>query len=54
MIKLDGIVKVYNPKKANEFEALHGVSAEIQDGELAAIIGKSGAGKSTLLLLCLG
>ena len=28
MIKLNNIVKIYNPKKANEFEALHGVSAE--------------------------
>ena len=49
MITLTNIKKIYNPKKANEFEALHGVSCDIKDGELMAIIGKSSAVKSTLL-----
>lgn len=49
MIKLRNITKIYNPKKHNQFVALRGISLEIADGDLCAIIGKSGSGKSTLL-----
>ena len=44
VIKLINIEKSYNAGKLNEFHVLKGISAEIKDGELVAIVGKSGAG----------
>lgn len=49
MFCLKNIVKTYNKGKSNEYEALHGISMEVNDAEFTAIIGTSGAGKSTLL-----
>lgn len=49
MICLKDIVKTYNKGKSNAYEALHGISMKIEDGEMTAIVGTSGAGKSTLL-----
>lgn len=37
-----------------EFEALHGVSAAVKEGETLAIIGANGAGKSTLMKVIAG
>ena len=52
-ISLRNVVKRYGfGPKANH--VIHGVSAEIADGEFVVIVGPSGCGKSTLLRMVAG
>ncbi|QRM33789.1 ABC transporter ATP-binding protein [Microvirga sp. VF16] len=48
-LTLSGLKKVYNGK-----QVLHGINAEISNGQFVVIVGPSGCGKSTLLRMIAG
>lgn len=49
MLKIENIIKTFNPETANEVRALRGVNIEIEEGSFVCILGTNGSGKSTML-----
>ena len=49
MLKIEQIVKVFNPGTVNEKVALNGLTLHLEDGDFCTVIGGNGAGKSTML-----
>ncbi|MEO6151085.1 MAG: ATP-binding cassette domain-containing protein [Mucilaginibacter sp.] len=54
MIALDNVHKVFNRGKANQVNAVNGISLHISEGEFLVIVGSNGSGKTTLLNLVAG
>jgi sn-glycerol 3-phosphate transport system ATP-binding protein len=52
-ITLNNVIKRYG-KGASANQVIHGVNADIKDGEFVVIVGPSGCGKSTLLRMVAG
>jgi sn-glycerol 3-phosphate transport system ATP-binding protein len=53
-ISLRNVEKTYAPGSKGAVKVIHGVDAEIPDGEFIVIVGPSGCGKSTLLRMVAG
>ncbi len=53
-ISLRNVEKTYAPGSRAAVKVIHGVDAEISDGEFVVIVGPSGCGKSTLLRMVAG
>lgn len=49
MLKIENIVKTFNPGTVNEVQALRGVNLEIEAGSFVCVLGTNGSGKSTML-----
>jgi putative ABC transport system ATP-binding protein len=54
MIVIDDVHKVFNKGKANQVNAVNGISLDIKNEEFLVIVGSNGSGKTTLLNLVAG
>ena len=54
MISIKNIHKVFNQSKANQVNAVNGLTLSIDSGEFVVIVGSNGSGKTTLLNLVSG
>ncbi|WP_407894039.1 ABC transporter ATP-binding protein [Lacticaseibacillus sp. N501-2] len=49
VVAVNGITKTYGKKNEKQFQALKGITFNVQPGEFVGIMGASGSGKTTLL-----
>jgi len=54
MIAINDVHKVFNKGKANQVNAVNGITLNITEGEFLVIVGSNGSGKTTLLNLVAG
>ncbi|MFC0518370.1 ABC transporter ATP-binding protein [Mucilaginibacter angelicae] len=54
MITITDVHKTFNKGKANQVNAVNGITLEIKDGEFLVVVGSNGSGKTTLLNLIAG
>jgi putative ABC transport system ATP-binding protein len=54
MITITDAHKIFNKGKANQVNAVNGITLDIKDGEFLVVVGSNGSGKTTLLNLIAG
>lgn len=54
MITINDVHKTFNKGKANQVNAVNGITLTITEGEFLVIVGSNGSGKTTLLNLVAG
>lgn len=54
MIAINDVHKTFNKGKANQVDAVNGITLTIAEGEFLVIVGSNGSGKTTLLNLVAG